>query len=84
MIRALSTCKSFDAHLVLVTRKVSGGADFDPRDHYRDHKRRRWGRCYYDDEDEDEEESEDEDQTTTGHHGMTEVNCNPCTRDSQI
>jgi hypothetical protein len=54
MVRALSTCRGFDAHLVLVTRTVSGETD-SPINY---HKRRR---CYWDGEDDYDEADEDED-----------------------
>lgn len=51
MVRALSVCRGFDAHLVLVTRTVSGETD-SPITY---HKRRR---CYWDEDDEGEDEDE--------------------------
>lgn len=48
MARALSTCRALDAHLVLVTRRVTGGTDSPCC-----YKRRRW---YDDDEDSDDED----------------------------
>jgi len=72
MARLLSTCSGFDAHLVLVTRTVSGEAG-DPYNPYNYFKRHR---CPYSDydydsddfgEDESEEESEDEICYGSGH-----------------
>lgn len=58
MARALATCPGFDAHLVLVTRTVSGGAEWSGGCGYR---RRRW----YEDSESEEDEG--------GHHEMTDV-----------
>lgn len=64
LVRAMSTCRGLEAHLVLVTRKVSGTAESSG-----------WGcrykrRCYYDDDDEEEEEEDSDDE---GPHTMADV-----------
>lgn len=59
MARTLATCPGLDAHVVLVTRTVSGGAEWSGRCGW---KRRRW---YEDSSEEEEDEG--------GHHDMTEV-----------
>jgi hypothetical protein len=67
MARALSTCPGIDAHLVLVTHTVSGGAEWEGDCGC---KRRRWYDCAgYSDSDDD----------PGRRHTMTEVGWQKCT-----